>query len=199
MVWIPYGPQWRLLRKICTTELFSTKRMDALQHLRRQEVHRIIGSIFEDSKEARTVNVGASAFVTSLSLVGRMVCGKLVFLPGSQEAAEFKDMVWQLLKLAGVINLSDVFPFFERFDLQGLNRKMKSLAMRFDSLFDRIIEERLQDRAAGVHDSCGEGKDFLEAMLDLKNDGTQFTLEDIKGLVMVSGLNLHFSLRDTKL
>ena len=186
MVWSPYGPQWRLLKKICTTDLFSTKRMDSLQHLRREEVHKTIGSIFEDSKEALTEHVGASSFVTSLRLVGRMVCGKLVFLPGSQEAAEFKDMVWQVLKLSGVPNLSDVLPFLERFDLQGLNRKMKSLAMRFDSLFDKIIEERLKDRAAGVHDSCGEGKDFLEVMLDLKNDGTEFTLGDIKGMLMVS-------------
>jgi flavonoid 3'-monooxygenase len=184
LVWIPYGPQWRFLRRICTTELFSAKRLDALQHLRREEVNRTIGSIFEDSREGHSVNIGTSAFVTSLSLVGRMVCGKLVFHPGSQEAAEFKDMVWEVLKLAGTPNLSDVFPCLERFDLQGLNRRMKSLARRFDSLFDRIIEERLQDRGAGVHDSCSEGKDFLEVMLDLKKDGTQFTLEDIKGMLM---------------
>lgn len=184
LVFVRYGPQWRFLRKICTTELFSPKRLDALQHLRKEEVNRTIESIFEDSKKRQSVNIGASAFVTSLSLVARMVCGKLVFHPGSQEAAEFKDMVWEVLKLSGTANLADVFPCLERFDLQGLNRRMKNLASRFDRLFDRIIEERLQEKEAGVHDSCGEGKDFLEVMLDLKKGGTQFTLEDIKGMLM---------------
>eukprot|EP00253_Pinus_taeda_P032394 PITA_32394 len=138
LVFVHYGPQWRFLRKICTTELFSPKRLDALQHLRKEEVNRTIESIFEDSKKRQSVNIGASAFVTSLSLVARMV--------------------W--------IELEDEEP-----------RK----AIR---LFDSIIEERLQEKEAGVHDSCGEGKDFLEIMLDLKKGGTQFTLEDIKGMLM---------------
>jgi cytochrome P450 len=163
LVWSPYGPHWRFLRRICNAELFSPKRLDALQHLRREEVNRTIRSIFEDSMEGQSVNIGERAFLNSLSLVGGMVCSRNVFHPGSKEVAEFKDMVWEVLKLTGTPNLSDLFPFLERFDLQGLKQGMKTLARRFDSLFDRIIEERLgeddDDDGATVHH---EGKDFLE-------------------------------------
>lgn len=182
LVWSPYGPHWRLLRRICNAELFSLKRLDALQHVRQEEVNRTIRSIFEDSREGRSVNMGDTVFLISLSLVGRMVCSRNVFHPGSKEAAEFKEMVWEVLKLTGTPNLSDLFPFLERFDLQGLKKGMKSLARQFDSLFDRIIEERLgDDNGAGVHH---EGKDFLEIMLDLRKGGTQFTLENIKAVLM---------------
>eukprot|EP00253_Pinus_taeda_P008858 PITA_08858 len=185
LVWSPYGPHWRLLRRICNTELFSPKRLDALQHLRSDEVNRTIRSIFEDSIEGQSVNIGERAFLNSLSLVGRMVCSRNVFHPGSKEVAEFKDMVWEVLKLTGTPNLSDLFPFLERFDLQGLKQGMKRLARTFDSLFDRIIEERLGEDdyndGATVHH---EGKDFLEIMLDLRKGGTQFTLENIKGVLM---------------
>eukprot|EP01018_Ginkgo_biloba_P006519 Gb_35436 [translate_table: standard] len=29
-----YGPRWRMLRKLCNTQLFNAKRLEALQHLR---------------------------------------------------------------------------------------------------------------------------------------------------------------------
>ncbi|GLJ29861.1 hypothetical protein SUGI_0590190 [Cryptomeria japonica] len=37
ILWSLNGPRWRLLRKICVKELFSTKSMEALQPLRREE------------------------------------------------------------------------------------------------------------------------------------------------------------------
>eukprot|EP01018_Ginkgo_biloba_P008355 Gb_11069 [translate_table: standard] len=184
LVWSPYGPRWRLLRKICNTELFSTKRLDNLQHLRREEVFRTINSIFHDSRNGKIVNIGATAFLISLGLVGKMVCSKNVFQPGSKEAVEFKDMVWEVLKLAGTPNLSDFFPFLRPFDLQGLNHKMIRLAQRFDHMFDKIIEERLAGRG-DMHNNGDEVKDFLQVLLDLRYDpGTQFSLEDIKGMLM---------------
>ncbi|KAH9319857.1 hypothetical protein KI387_021626, partial [Taxus chinensis] len=183
LVWSPYGPRWRLFRKICNTEIFSTKRLDTLQFLRRNEVFRTIDTILEDYKQGKSVNIGERAFMISLNLVGKMVCSQKVFEPGSAQAAEFKDMVWEVLKLTGVPNLSDFFPFLGRIDLQGLNRKTKSLAQRFDNMFDRIVEERLTQRA-DVQCNGNEEKDFLEVMLDLMKDGTQLTLENIKGMLM---------------
>ncbi|GLJ19391.1 hypothetical protein SUGI_0349390 [Cryptomeria japonica] len=183
LVWSPYGPQWRLLRKICTTEIFSAKRLDALQHLRRDEVFTAIDYILKDSKQGNIVNIGERAFMISLGLVGKMVCSQKVFETGSAQAAEFKNMVWEVLKLTGVPNLSDLFPFLARLDLQGLNSKTKILAQRFDKMFDRIIEERQVQRADTQYNS-NEEKDFLDVMLDLKEDGTQLTLENIKGMFM---------------
>ena len=37
-----YGPHWRMLRRVSNTELFSVKRLEALQHFRRDQVNRMI-------------------------------------------------------------------------------------------------------------------------------------------------------------
>jgi hypothetical protein len=49
----------------------------------------------------KSVNIGERAFLNSLSLVGGMVWSRNVFHPGSKEVAEFKDIVWEVLKLTG--------------------------------------------------------------------------------------------------
>ncbi|XP_059075547.1 geraniol 8-hydroxylase [Cryptomeria japonica] len=183
LLWSPYGPQWRLLRKTCNTEIFSAKRLDALQHLRRDEVFRSIDSILENCKQENGVQIGERAFMISLTIMGKMIFGKKLFETGSAQAAEFKSMVRQALQLAGLPNLSDFFPFLGRFDLQGLNSKANSLAQRFDNMFDRIIEERLAQRA-DIPLNSHSMKDFLDVMLDLREDGTQLTLENIKALLM---------------
>ncbi|GLJ19349.1 hypothetical protein SUGI_0348590 [Cryptomeria japonica] len=51
-----------------------------------------------------------------------MICGKKLLEAGSAQAAEFKSIIREALQLAGLPNLSDIFHFLERFDLQGLNR-----------------------------------------------------------------------------
>ncbi|GLJ19346.1 hypothetical protein SUGI_0348540 [Cryptomeria japonica] len=184
LFWSPYGPRWLLLRKICNTEIFSVRRLDALQHLRRDEVFRTIGSILEDCKQGNSVKIGERAFMISLTIMGKMICGKKLFEVGSAQAAEFKSMVREALQLAGLPNLSDFFPFLERFDLQGLNSKANSLGRRFDNMFNIIIEERLAQRTDIPIKYSDEVKDFLDVMLDLREDGTQLTLENIKALLM---------------
>ncbi|GLJ19382.1 hypothetical protein SUGI_0349210 [Cryptomeria japonica] len=183
LIMSPNGPHWRLLRRICNTEIFSAKRLDALQHLRTEEVCKTIDCILEDCKQGNSVKIGERAFMMSLSLVGQMVCGKELLEPGSAQAAEFKGMVWEALKLAGILTLSDLFPFLRRFDLQGPSIKTKILSQRFDNMYNRLIEERLAQRA-NMQCSGNDVKDFLDVMLDLREDGTQLSLENIKAMLM---------------
>ncbi|GLJ19387.1 hypothetical protein SUGI_0349350 [Cryptomeria japonica] len=157
LIWSPNGPHWRLLRKIYNAEIFSPKRLDALQHLRREEVCKTIDCILEDCKQGNSVKIGERAFMMSLSLVGQMVCGKQLLEPGSAQAAEFKGV--------------------------GVSSKTKILAQRFDNMYNRLIEERLAQRA-DMQCRGNDVKDFLDAMLDLREDGTQLSLENIKATLM---------------
>ncbi|KAJ9677572.1 hypothetical protein PVL29_022515 [Vitis rotundifolia] len=38
LVFAPYGPRWRMLRKICSVHLFSGKALDDFRHIRQEEV-----------------------------------------------------------------------------------------------------------------------------------------------------------------
>uniref|UniRef100_A0A0C9RRB5 TSA: Wollemia nobilis Ref_Wollemi_Transcript_19814_1720 transcribed RNA sequence n=1 Tax=Wollemia nobilis TaxID=56998 RepID=A0A0C9RRB5_9CONI len=179
LVWSPYGPRWRFLRKICNAEMFSAKRVDAVEHLRRELVLTTMESIYEESKQGKAVDIRAKAFMISISLVGNMVCGRDVLQPGSKEAMEFKDMVCQVFDVFSTPNLADLFPFLKRFDLQGLNAKIQSLAHSFDCMLHQLIEDRLAMNSS----SDVQSNDFLEVLLNLQNRDTDFTLQDVKGLL----------------
>eukprot|EP01018_Ginkgo_biloba_P001778 Gb_15030 [translate_table: standard] len=189
ILWSPYGPRWRLLRKICVKELFSPKSLEALHHLRREQVCRTIQSIYEESMNSEAVNVGSKAFLTSLNLITNMLWSTNSFDQASARGMEFKKLNGDLVYLLGVPNVSDLFPFLKALDLQGVNRRMMEVFRRFDGLFDSIIEERLS--GTNKHNNKGsQGKDFLEFLLDLKNgthidgESISITMKDVKVLLM---------------
>ncbi|KAI9116301.1 hypothetical protein K1719_012468 [Acacia pycnantha] len=55
LVFAPYGSCWRLLRKLCTLELFPTKRVQSFRKIRAEEVSEVVK--FIDEHEGSTVNL----------------------------------------------------------------------------------------------------------------------------------------------
>ena len=48
LIWADYGPHYVKVRKVCTLELFSHKRLESLRPIREDEVTAMIESIFRD-------------------------------------------------------------------------------------------------------------------------------------------------------
>jgi coumaroylquinate(coumaroylshikimate) 3'-monooxygenase len=48
LIWADYGPHYVKVRKVCTLELFSPKRLEALRPIREDEVRTMVESIFND-------------------------------------------------------------------------------------------------------------------------------------------------------
>ncbi|KAL8459261.1 hypothetical protein ACS0TY_036659 [Phlomoides rotata] len=61
-------------------------------------------------------------------------------------------------------NVSDYFPVLERFDIQGIERKMEGLMKVFGGIFEGIIDQRLKMKDE-------ESNDFLQFLLQLIYDG----------------------------
>eukprot|EP01018_Ginkgo_biloba_P019034 Gb_39506 [translate_table: standard] len=103
IVWSQYGPRWRMLRRICNNGLFSAKRLEALQHLRRDQVFGTMHLIHDHYyAKGKSVDIGQTMFLTSFNLLGNMIFSQNVLNPQSDQAAdELKETVWKVMEIAG--------------------------------------------------------------------------------------------------
>ncbi|CAM6016933.1 unnamed protein product [Sphagnum balticum] len=53
IVWAPYGNHWRHVRKICSFELFSPKRLETFRAPRTEQLSLMIKTMFQDGFKAR--------------------------------------------------------------------------------------------------------------------------------------------------
>ncbi|KAH9328164.1 hypothetical protein KI387_000272, partial [Taxus chinensis] len=182
LVWSDCVPRWRTLRRICATELFSAKRLDALQDLRRVQVSTMIRTIYEDCMTASSVDIGHAAFLTILNLLGNLIFSKDMFDRGSQESHEFKDTLTKVMVIGGAPNLADFFPFLRFLDPQGVRKVLTKYGLVVFRIFDGHIEERLQ---SGRNEE--REKDFLDILLESKTEtGENLTSLELKCFFYVS-------------
>ncbi|KAE8683956.1 Flavonoid 3',5'-hydroxylase [Hibiscus syriacus] len=186
LVFAPYGPRWRLLRKISSVHLFSGKALDDFRHVRQEEIRVLVRAL----ASAKTkVNLGQLLNVCTVNALGRVMMGKRVFGDGSgaadPKADEFKSMVVELMKLAGVFNIGDFIPALEWLDLQGVQGKMKKLHKRFDRFLSGILEEH--KIKAGEDDRKEKHSDLLSTLISLESadtEGGKLTDIEIKALLL---------------
>ena len=191
LVFAPYGSRWRALRKLCALHLFSARALDDLRAVREGEVALMVGDLARRrGGGGQGVALGQVANVCATNTLARATVGRRVFAADGGEGAsrEFKDMVVELMQLAGVFNVGDFVPALAWLDPQGVVARMKRLHRRYDDMMDRIIRER---------QAAEEGKDLLSVLLARMRDrqpladGEDVTINetDIKALLLVSALD----------
>ncbi|KAM3687085.1 hypothetical protein ACJW31_10G049900 [Castanea mollissima] len=183
IVWTPYGPEWRMLRKVCVIKMLSNTTLDSVYELRRKQVRETVGYFYR--RVGSPVNIGEQMFLAVMNVITNMMWGGTV--EGEERSslgADFKEVVSEMTELLGKPNISDFFPGLARFDLQGIKKKMDGLAKRFDRIFHVMINQRLKiDKEGGSKDS----KDFLQFLLKWKDEGdskTPMTMIHLKALLM---------------
>ncbi|KAL3738018.1 hypothetical protein ACJRO7_019536 [Eucalyptus globulus] len=180
----PYGTQWRTLRRLFVHEMQSTANLDAFRSHRRREV--VTSARDLCIRAGLPVKVGEVAFQTVINMITSMFWGGTL---GEEEAArvgaEFMEAVARLTTLLGTPNVSDFFPVIARFDVQGVERKMKETVAWIGRIFDFVISQRMssEEVRGGIG---GERSDFLHFLLEYKYEetGKSISPEQIKALLM---------------
>nr|A0A4D6Q414.1 RecName: Full=Flavonoid 3',5'-hydroxylase CYP75B138; AltName: Full=Cytochrome P450 2; Short=CcCYP2; AltName: Full=Cytochrome P450 75B132 [Crocosmia x crocosmiiflora]QCF41216.1 flavonoid 3'5'-hydroxylase [Crocosmia x crocosmiiflora] len=193
LVFAPYGPRWRLLRKLSAVHLLGPKALDDNQNVREEELAVLARMLYERSRGGEPVNVGKEMHVCSTNALSRAMMGRRVFEKlavgggGVEEeeemkkAEEFKDMVVEVMTLAGVFNIGDFVPWLKPFDIQGVVRKMKRVHRRYNVFLDKFIAECRSSAKPGAND-------LLSVLIGQrgKSDGSGGEITDtaIKALVL---------------
>ncbi|KAK6934913.1 Cytochrome P450 [Dillenia turbinata] len=182
IAWVPGGHQWKNRRRICNT-LFTTQRLDMLQHLRVEKARIVRALIRKHCGSGDPLDLGRLEFAISLNLISNTIFSVDLVDPDSDSAQEFKDLVWRIMEDAGNPNVSDYFPMIRRFDLQGVKRHIRPSYVRLHEIFDKLIDQRLKAREL---DPMTRKGDFLDILLDqCEENGSEFSRVTIKPMMVV--------------
>ncbi|KAI3845157.1 hypothetical protein MKX03_019824 [Papaver bracteatum] len=164
-----YGPYWRMLRRICTSELFSRKRILDTAPLRRRCVDKLIAWISEEAKETgNSVEVARFVFATSFNLISNLMISKDLLDPKSTKGNHFFDVTSDLVELAARPNIADFFPTLRPIDPQGLKKKMENKMLEVLEVVGSFVKER---RCMSEEERKNKDKDFLDVLLEFEGNG----------------------------
>lgn len=171
LIWADYGSHYVKVRKVCTLELFSPKRLEALRPIREDEVTAMVESIFihcthaENKGKSLLVKkyLGAVAFnnITRLAFGKRFVNSEDVM---DEQGLEFKAIVANGLKLGASLSMAEHIPWLRwMFPLE--EGEFAKHGARRDRLTRAIMEEHTKART----NSGGAAKQhFVDALLTLQ-------------------------------
>lgn len=187
ITWSQYGPYWSHLRKFCNMEIFSPKRLDFYQHVRVEELHSLLKSLYKTSGTPFKTREKFSDL--SLSVISRLVLGRNYTLEsekgkGVYAPHEFKKILDELFVLNGVLEIGDWIPWLSYFDLQGNIKKMKAVAKKVDRFIEHELEEH-DARRNGVKNYVA--KDMMDILLQLSDDPSldvEFGRTGVKALTL---------------
>lgn len=178
----PQGPYWRSMRKMCTLELLSTQKVGSFRSMRREELGLLVDFLKEAAEKHVVVNLSSKIYCVVRDMTCLMVFGKK-YDESALEARAFEAAVQEVVQLVATPNLGDLIPWVAGLDLQGLNRRAKSVGKMFDGFLERIVEEHL------VCKDENKTKDFVDVLLGLmssQNNEYQIDRSTIKALILVS-------------
>ncbi|KAK6121494.1 hypothetical protein DH2020_044763 [Rehmannia glutinosa] len=194
LIWADYGPHYVKVRKVCTLELFSPKRLEALRPIREDEVTAMVESIYNDCTAADNLGksnlvkkyLGAVAFnnITRLAFGKRFVNSEGII---DKQGQEFKAIVANGLKLGASLAMAEHIPWLrwmfpldeEAFAKHGARR-------------DRLTRDIMEEHTIARQKSGGAKQHFFDALLTLqdKYDLSEDTIIGLLWLMDVDTLSI---------
>ncbi|MED6157117.1 hypothetical protein PIB30_020273 [Stylosanthes scabra] len=171
----PYGHYWRQMRKICTLELLSTKRVQSFSSIRQHEVTKLIQSIQQSSSP---INISALLFSLVITLVSREAFGIK-----SEHEDELLSLVKKASETMGGFDLADLFPSLKHIHLiTGMKAKLEDMHKKLDNILDKIVKEHQENIS---HDHKGE-ENLIDVLLRLQQSSNlevPITVNNIKAVI----------------
>lgn len=178
----PYGEYWRGLKKICTLELLSQKRVHEFQYVREEEVEILGNKVHKARSAGLSVNLSDLITSTSNNIVSRCIFGEK--FEDENGKSRFGELTRKMAKLVVAFSVGDFFPGFGWVDnITGLIGKLKETSGALDTFLEQLIAEH---KTKKKDDFQGDREDFVDILLHVqqKDDlGFEFTQDSLKSVL----------------
>ena len=177
----PYGEHWRQLRKICTVQLLSAKRVQSFRYIREEEVSNLIKSI--STSEGSVVNLSHKIFSMTSAITTRAAFGKR----NIKHQQVFKSAIKEIVSLLGGFCIADVYPSVKM--LRRVSRaktRVEKLHKEIDMIFQDIIDDH-----KNIHKEESKDEDLVDALIKIQQENDQshdhpLTDDNMKSIILVS-------------
>ncbi|KAJ8771505.1 hypothetical protein K2173_026682 [Erythroxylum novogranatense] len=148
--------EWKYLRALCRTELFSAKAIESQAILREKKVAEMVE--FLGVREGKVVNIGEAVFATVFNILGNLFFSRDVMSIEDEGLGHgLKCLVWKMMEIGATPYLPDYFPIW---DLQGQKRKLLQLIKELSATWESDIKERRE-----IQDQYSWKADFLDVFI----------------------------------
>ncbi|KAF8380314.1 hypothetical protein HHK36_027796 [Tetracentron sinense] len=177
--------QWKYVRTVCQTELFSSKAIKSQASLREKKVMEMVG--FLGTKEGKVVGVGEVVLATALNVLSSLLVSKdVINLEDRSVVRETNELVYRIMEITSAPNLSDFYPnILGGFDIQNLRKESMGLCVRVCAWWVTILKDRRDGKGGDVSSQ----RDFLDVLIH-----NTFSDDQINHLLVVRVSSLYLSL-----
>ncbi|CAL4906203.1 unnamed protein product [Urochloa decumbens] len=181
---MPYGEQWRQLRKICVLELLSAARVLSLRQIREVETSRFMENLAASAATGTAVNLSKmiSRFMND-TIVRESVGSRC------KHQDEYLDALDTALRRTLGLNIADFFPSSRLMQFLGTPRKVLACRERIERILKQVIKETREAMDRGDDVAAGTGSEgFVGVLLRLQKEGSMpipLTDETIVALVFI--------------
>ncbi|XP_061339808.1 cytochrome P450 71D8-like [Gastrolobium bilobum] len=177
----PYGDYWRQMRKICTLELLSAKRVQSFSHIREDEVAILIETIQSSAGAPVNLTSMINSFISNF--VSRAAFGNI-----SEDHEEFLLMVKEAIELADGFDLADLFPSLKPMHLiTGMKAKLENIHKKLDNILEKIVKEnQVKQMRANKGTREEKNENLVEVLLRVLQSGsleTPITINNVKAVI----------------
>ncbi|XP_057415219.1 cytochrome P450 71D8-like [Lotus japonicus] len=170
----PYGDYWKQMRKICTSELLSPKRVQSFSFIREDEVANLIQSIHLLASTGSLFNLSKSASSLINTIISRAAFGKK-----SECEDELLSLIKKAAELTAGFDLAELFPSLKPLHLiTRMKTKLENMHKKFDKVLDNIVNEHQLDH--------GNGENLVNVLLRMQqsdNLDIPITVNNIKAVI----------------
>ncbi|XP_047326644.1 premnaspirodiene oxygenase-like [Impatiens glandulifera] len=180
----PHGDYWRQLRKICTLELLSTRRVKSYRSIREEGVYDLVDYIRSSVNGLLPFNLTEKIFSFNNDTISQTALGMKC-----KDQVEFYSTVKVVIELVGGFGIHDVFPSlkFLHFVSKARSTLEKAHHVMDRILNDIIVQHQLKREMNKAQNDEHIQEDLVDVLLRIGESGAlQFpiTIDNIKAVIL---------------